>query len=97
MNLTEAVHVQILIDWLTMPGAATRAQTEVARDAAALLADGAHLVAHAGPTSAQVLLCWPDLLRQAGGAVGVPHAGDGGQRPVSPRWFGRCDAPTSTS
>jgi hypothetical protein len=67
MDLTEAVHTQTLIDWLTNPHAVTDAQAGAARDAAAWLADRAHQVSPAGPTAAQVQRGWDNLLAGCSG------------------------------
>jgi hypothetical protein len=67
VDLTEAVHAQTLIDWLTNPHQVTDAQADAAREAAAWLADRAHHLTHAGPTAAQVLLGWDNLLAGCSG------------------------------
>lgn len=67
MDLTEAVHAQNLIDWLTNPHATTAAQCDAARDGAAQLAEAAHQVTHAGPTADQVLAGWDNLLEGCSG------------------------------
>jgi hypothetical protein len=69
VDLTEAVHAQTLIGWLIDPHATTPAQCDAARDAAAWLADHAHQVTHTGPTAAQVLHGWDNLLE---GCAGCP-------------------------
>jgi hypothetical protein len=69
VDLAEAVHTQTLIDWLTNPHQVSDAHAAAARDAAAWLADRAHHLTHAGPTAAQVLLGWDNLLE---GCFGCP-------------------------
>jgi hypothetical protein len=69
VDLTEAVRTQTLIDWLINPHATTDVQADAARDAAAWLADRAHHLTHVGPTAAQVLAGWDDLLE---GCFGCP-------------------------
>jgi hypothetical protein len=70
VDLTEAVRTQTLIDWLINPHATTDAQAAAARDAASWLADRARTVSGAGPTAAQVLTGWDDLLE---GCFGCPQ------------------------
>jgi hypothetical protein len=69
VDLTQAVHAQTLIGWLTDPHATTPAQCDAARDAAAQLADAAHQLTHTGPTAAQVQHGWDNLLE---GCHGCP-------------------------
>lgn len=69
MTLTEAIHVQALLAWLTDPHQDGDHHTAAACESAAVLADAARRRLGVGPTGAQITAGWADLLT---GCPGCP-------------------------
>lgn len=67
MNITEALHTQTLLGWLTDPHQTSHADTDRARQAAGYLADRANRTLSADPTGDQITTAWPDLLSACAG------------------------------
>ena len=77
MNITEAIHTQTLLKWLTDPPQDTPEHTEKARLAAGYLADRAAKTMGAGPTQEQITQAWDGLLE---GCSGCPACATTGSR-----------------
>lgn len=69
MNVTEAIHTQALLLWLTDRHQVGEAELESARESAGVLAAAARRRLGAGPSRSQVTAAWPDLLE---GCAGCP-------------------------
>jgi hypothetical protein len=69
MNITEAIHTQTLLTWLTDPHLLGDEHADIARDAAAVLATAARRRLGAGPSRDQITEAWPALLT---GCAGCP-------------------------
>jgi hypothetical protein len=77
VNITEAIHTQTLLKWLTDPHQDTTEHTEKARLAAGHLADRAAQTLAAGPTQEQITQAWPRLLEGCSGCSDCGATGSG--------------------
>jgi hypothetical protein len=75
MNITEAIHTQTLLKWLTDPHQTSLEHAERARLAARHLADRAAKALGVGPTQEQITRAWPRLPEGCSGCSDCVAAG----------------------
>lgn len=75
MNITEAIHTQTLLGWLTDPHQVGEAHLQAARQSAGILAAAARTRLGAGPTREQVTQAWEQLLEGCSGCPTCDPAG----------------------